>query len=43
MSHAIRGILFDKDGTLFDFHAIWLPCILANETAGEIQTLECLR
>ena len=21
----IRGILFDKDGTLFDFHATWLP------------------
>ena len=25
MSLAIRGILFDKDGTLFDFHAAWLP------------------
>ena len=25
MSHAIRGILSGKDGTLFDFDAIWLP------------------
>ena len=25
MSHTIRGILFDKDGTLFDFDATWLP------------------
>lgn len=23
MDHAIKGLLFDKDGTLFDFHATW--------------------
>lgn len=23
----IRGILFDKDGTLFDFHRTWLPVV----------------
>lgn len=25
----IRGIVFDKDGTLLDFHATWLPAIRA--------------
>ena len=43
MNHTIHGILFDKDGTLFDLHTTWLPCILANETTGETRTLECLR
>ena len=23
MSRAIDGLIFDKDGTLFDFHATW--------------------
>lgn len=30
----IRGILFDKDGTLLDFEALWLPILL--ELVGEI-------
>jgi Predicted phosphatases len=30
----IRGILFDKDGTLIDFHTIWTP--LAFELAAKI-------
>ena len=30
----IRGILFDKDGTLTDFHATWVPAYLA--AAGRI-------
>lgn len=32
----IRGILFDKDGTLFDFRRTWLPILLAaaEKTAG---------
>ena len=44
MSLAIRGILFDKDGTLLDFDATWLPAEdgrtprrkakMANNTAG---------
>jgi phosphoglycolate phosphatase len=25
----IKGILFDKDGTLFDFHRTWLPVVTA--------------
>jgi phosphoglycolate phosphatase len=29
---AIRGILFDKDGTLLDFHASWMP---AYRTAAD--------
>jgi phosphoglycolate phosphatase len=33
---AIRGVLFDKDGTLFDFHRTWLPVYeaLASQVAG---------
>jgi phosphoglycolate phosphatase len=30
---AIRGVLFDKDGTLVDFHATWVPAYLG--VAGE--------
>jgi len=30
---AIKGILFDKDGTLLDFHATWMP---AYRSAAEI-------
>jgi phosphoglycolate phosphatase len=26
---AIKGILFDKDGTLLDFHATWMPAYLS--------------
>lgn len=35
----IRGILFDKDGTLLDFNATWLDLIrqIAFEAAGEVQ------
>jgi phosphoglycolate phosphatase len=33
---AIRGVLFDKDGTLFDFHRTWVPVYeaLASQVAG---------
>ena len=31
---AVRGLLFDKDGTLFDFNATWMPLYL--ETADEV-------
>src|SRR5215470_12312933 len=32
----IRAVLFDKDGTLFDFFATWMPAYeaIALETAG---------
>ena len=26
---AIKGILFEKDGTLMDFHETWMPSINA--------------
>ena len=34
---AIKGVLFDKDGTLFDFHGTWGPILreVAAELAGE--------
>ncbi len=37
----IRGILFDKDGTLLDYYATWMPLnrIIALEVAGGDQTL----
>lgn len=31
---SVRGVLFDKDGTLFDFNATWMPLYL--ETADEV-------
>lgn len=42
----IKGILFDKDGTLIDFHSIWVPiasklaelCILELKTAPKEST-----
>lgn len=30
---AIRGILFDKDGTLLDFHATWMPAYVSAAAA----------
>ncbi|MFP4643099.1 MAG: HAD family hydrolase [Spirochaetales bacterium] len=40
-AHEIRGILFDKDGTLFDFRKTWLPILLAaaEHIAGDDQAL----
>lgn len=37
----IRGILFDKDGTLLDYYATWMPLnrIIALEVAGGDQTV----
>ncbi len=38
MTAEIRGVLFDKDGTLFDFEAtwnVWAATTLANLTAGD--------
>ena len=29
----IKGIVFDKDGTLLDFHATWVPRALAAVVA----------
>lgn len=36
MRHGIKGLLFDKDGTLFDFEASWAPVMaeLIAELAG---------
>lgn len=42
---SIKGILFDKDGTLFDYHRTWMPLNheaarqAANEDAGLARTL----
>ena len=38
----IRGILFDKDGTLMDFEAIWLPVLdeLVEGLAQQFQLQE---
>ena len=35
----IRGILFDKDGTLIDFHATWFAAadVMALRAAGQDQ------
>jgi phosphoglycolate phosphatase len=32
----IQGVLFDKDGTLFDFHETWRPVMIkaALQAAG---------
>jgi phosphoglycolate phosphatase len=41
----IRGILFDKDGTLFDFHATWsnwTAALLLDLTAGDSDRAETL-
>lgn len=37
----IRGLIFDKDGTLFDFHASWRPVmhLAAAMASGGMQTL----
>ena len=32
-SNKIKGIIFDKDGTLLDFHATWVPRALAAVVA----------
>jgi phosphoglycolate phosphatase len=37
---AIKGLLFDKDGTLLDFHATWLP---AYRSAAHMVAREALR
>jgi phosphoglycolate phosphatase len=36
MPPAIRAVLFDKDGTLFDFHRTWVPAYeaMARQVAG---------
>ncbi|HEU0221405.1 MAG TPA: HAD family hydrolase [Paracoccaceae bacterium] len=39
MGHQIKGLLFDKDGTLFDFRASWAPIyagIIAELSEGDL-------
>jgi len=41
----IKGIIFDKDGTLFDFNATWgtwARGMLAAETAGDAKAFVAL-
>jgi phosphoglycolate phosphatase len=42
MTRAIQGLLFDKDGTLFDFEAtwaVWTQGLLADEAGGDAARL----
>ena len=38
----IKGILFDKDGTLIDFHAIWIPTALelVDQLVDKVKAVE---
>ena len=49
MSEPIRGIVFDKDGTLFDFHATWsvwfadfIPAVTGGDAAKAAALAEAL-